>query len=147
MERKHYYTGEKKAQIVIDLDVEVKNFAKKQTTGRWMVLPGFRAMRIIAFWMMAVWAMPGCMTAKLSGLERASDPLKEEVYHGRGWCRGRSWCGCWDDEKSCDRTLGSVQVRYNYFHALAAVLSFGIYMPIGIDYRLNPKGVEGASKE
>ena len=32
---------------------------------------------------------PGCMTAKLSGLERASDPIKEEVFHGKGWCRGR----------------------------------------------------------
>ena len=91
--------------------------------------------------------LSGCMTAKLSGLERASDPIREEIYHGKGWQRGRSWCSCWEDEKSCDRTLGSVQVKYNYLHALVAVLSFGVYMPIEIDYRLNPKGVEGASKE
>ena len=85
----------------------------------------------------------GCMTAKLSGLERASDPAKEEVFHGKGWCRGRSWCCRWNDEKSSDRTIGSVQVKYNYLHALSAVFSFGLYMPIEIDYRLNPKGVEG----
>lgn len=85
----------------------------------------------------------GCMTAKLSGLERASDPLREEVYRGNGWRRGHSWGSGWSDEKACDRTLGSVQVKYTYLDALAAVLSFGLYMPVEIDYRLNPKGVEG----
>ena len=96
---------------------------------------------------MTALVVSGCMTAKLSGLERASDPIREEIYHGNGWCRGRSWCGAWDDEKSCDRTLGSVQVKYTYLHALVAVLSFGIYMPVEVDHRLNPKGVEGAVKK
>lgn len=147
MSGKHYYTDEKNAQIVVVLETVAKNYIKKQALGNWMVLSGFRTMRIIALGMMSALAMPGCMTAKLSGLERASDPVKEEIYHGKGWYRGRSWCGCWEDEKSCDRTLGSVQVKYNYLHALTAVLSFGIYMPIEIDHRLNPKGVEGAPKK
>ena len=105
------------------------------------------AVKSSAWVLLVVLSLSGCMTAKLSGLERSSDPIKEEIYHGKGWHRGRSWCGCWDDEKSCDRTLGSVQVKYNYLYALAAVLSFGIYMPIEIDYRLNPKNVEGQSSE
>ena len=89
----------------------------------------------------------GCMTAKLSGLERASDPAVEETYHGNGWSRGGSWCGKWRDEKSNDRTLGSVRVNYTYLDALVAVLSFGVYMPVEIDYRLNPRGVEGHPAE
>jgi hypothetical protein len=89
-------------------------------------------------------AAEGCMTAKLSGLERASDPSVEEVYRGKGWSRGRSW-NKWSDEKAYDRTLGSVQVKYTYLDALAAVFSFGLYMPVEIDYRLNPRGVEGGA--
>ena len=100
--------------------------------------------RLMAMTLVSVSAVTsGCMTAKLSGLERASDPIKEEVFHGNGWCRGRGWCCGWNDEKSCDRTIGSVQVKYNYLYALSAVFSLGLYMPIEIDYRLNPKGIEG----
>ena len=146
MSGNHYYPVEKNAQIVVVPEVVSMNHHKKQALRNWMVFLGRRVMRNLVFVVLVFLAMSGCMTAKLSGLERASDTIKEETYHGNGWCRGRSRCGCWEDEKSCDRTLGSVQVRYNYFHALAAVLSFGIYMPIEIDHRLNPKGVEGHQK-
>lgn len=87
-------------------------------------------------------ALAGCATAKLSGLERASDPIVEEKYRARGWC-GCDWGRKWNEEKSSYRTLGSVLVHYDYADALLAVFSFGLYMPIEIGYRLNPEGVEG----
>lgn len=87
-------------------------------------------------------ACAGCATVKLSGLERASDPIVEEKYRARGW-RGCDWGREWNEEKSSSRTIGSVLVRYDYVDALLAVFSFGIYMPIEIGYRVNPEGVEG----
>lgn len=125
------------------LEQEMRMYSRKDA----IVDRRFTHLQTVACGIMTALVMSGCMTAKLSGLERASDPIKEEIYHGNGWCRGRSWCSAWDDEKSCDRTLGSVQVKYNYLHALAAVLSFGTYMPVEIDHRLNPKGVEGTVKK
>ena len=92
--------------------------------------------------MLLLMFMAGCATVKMSGLERASDPIVEEKYRARGWC-GCDWGRKWNEEKSSNRTIGSVLVYYDYVDALLAVLSFGLYMPIEVGYRLNPEGVEG----
>ena len=43
------------------------------------------AVKSSAWVLLVVLSLSGCMTAKLSGLERSSDPIKEEIYHGKGF--------------------------------------------------------------
>ncbi len=94
----------------------------------------------------AAFSLVGCMSVRLAGLERTSDPIVEETHHGNGWAR-KSWSDNWNEEKASDRTLGSVIVGYDYIDALMAVFSFGLYMPLDVSYRLNARGAEGVVKK
>ena len=55
------------------------------------------------------------------------------VYHGCGY-KNDFWMRHWNAGGDRQHHLFSVRPKYNYWYALAAVLSFGIYMPIDLEW-------------
>lgn len=55
------------------------------------------------------------------------------VYHGCGY-KDDLWMSHWNAGGDRQRHLLSVRPKYNYWYALATVLSFGLYMPIELEW-------------
>ena len=56
------------------------------------------------------------------------------VYHGCGY-KDDFWMRHWNAGGNRQHHLLSVRPKYNYWYALAAVLSFGLYMPLDIEWK------------
>jgi hypothetical protein len=56
------------------------------------------------------------------------------VYHGCAY-RDAPWCGGWTAGGDRRHALYSVRAKYNWFYALAAVCTFGAYMPMDLEWR------------
>lgn len=63
------------------------------------------------------------------------------VYHGCAY-RDAPWSGGWTAGGDRQHALYSVRAKYNWFYALAAVCSFGAYMPIDLEWRYDIGGKE-----
>lgn len=61
------------------------------------------------------------------------------VYHGCGY-KDDFWMRHWNAGGDHRHHLLSVRSKYNYWYALAAVLSFGIYMPVDLEWRYDLGG-------
>lgn len=78
-----------------------------------------------------------CVETKPLLLGRRDGPascVTNMVYHGCGY-KDDFWMRHWNAGGDRQHHLLSVRPKYNYWHALAAVLSFGIYMPIDLEWR------------
>ena len=56
------------------------------------------------------------------------------VYHGCAYC-DKPWGGHWTAGGDRQHALCSVRPKYNLFYALAAVCTFGVYMPMDLEWR------------
>ena len=70
--------------------------------------------------------------------------LTNAVYHGCAYCDA-PWGGGWTGGGDRQHALYSVRPKYNWFYALAAVCTFGAYMPMDLEWRYD-LGVEEAAK-
>ena len=83
----------------------------------------------------------GCSSFMVCGYQ--DDPIDWDtaIYHGCAY-DGVLWnCRLWEKEwvsnKSPTNTLCYVKIEQNYLHSLAAVLSFGIWMPQRVTWQKN----------
>ena len=61
------------------------------------------------------------------------------TYWGYGWCeKKKPWESDWASAKSSTRTLAYVSVRQKYWQSLISTFSFGAFMPVTLEWRLNP---------
>lgn len=61
-------------------------------------------------------------------------PMTNAVYHGCAYS-GKPWGGYWTAGGDREHAVYSVRAKYNIWYALAAVCSFGLYMPMDIEWR------------
>ena len=69
----------------------------------------------------------GCRTIYIEGGDNPGETLKEETVHNCLY--GKPWSD-YNPAKSETVGLYKISIEQNYFHALATVLSLGIYAPI-----------------
>ena len=100
--------------------------------------------------------LSGCMSIPIEG-DCAKNP---DSKYGRETVHGSYYGFNWDDNSrqvcKADHGLGLARVEYrsNFFYALVSVLSFGVYVPVDVDYWVQapptitrlPKKNEGSSK-
>ncbi len=85
----------------------------------------------------ATLVLAGCIETKplLQGRRDGSASVATNmVYHGCGY-NDDSWMRHWNAGGDRQHHLLSVRPKYNYWYALATVLSFGIYMPIDLEWK------------
>jgi hypothetical protein len=83
----------------------------------------------------------GCNNFMVCGFQDDPVDWDTEIYHGCAY-DGVLWnCRLWEEEwvsnKSPTNTLCCVKIEQNYLHSLAAVLSFGIWMPQRVTWQKN----------
>ena len=62
--------------------------------------------------------------------------LRSERYHGCAY-KSDLWESEWANGGDQDHTLHFVRPKYNYWYAWATVLSFGLWMPMDLEWRYN----------
>lgn len=85
----------------------------------------------------AMLSLTGCIETKplLQGRRDGTASLTtNRVYHGCGY-KDDLWMCHWNAGGDRQHHLLSVRPKYNYWYALATVLSFGIYMPVDLEWR------------
>lgn len=60
-------------------------------------------------------------------------PMTNTVYHGWGYS-DKPWGSYWPNGGDSEHPLYSVRAKYNWWYALTAVLTFGLYMPMDIEW-------------
>ena len=86
---------------------------------------------------LATLSLVGCIETKplLQGRRDGSaSGVTNMVYHGCGY-KDNFWMRHWNAGGNRQYHLLSVRPKYNYWYALAAVLSFGIYMPVDLEWK------------
>ena len=79
----------------------------------------------------------GCLEVKplvQGGRSGSLSCVTNAVYHGCAYCDA-PWGGGWTAGGDRQHALYSVRPKYNWYYALAAVCTFGIYMPIDLEWR------------
>lgn len=95
----------------------------------------------------AVLSLTGCIETKplLQGRRDGSaSVVTNVVYHGCGY-KDDLWMCHWNAGGDRQHHLLSVRPKYNYWYALATVLSFGIYMPVDLEWRYDLGGECGCN--
>jgi hypothetical protein len=85
----------------------------------------------------AMLSLTGCIETKplLQGRRDGTASLTtNRVYHGCGY-KDDLWMCHWNAGGNRQHHLFFVRPKYNYWYALAAVLSFGFYMPLDIEWK------------
>lgn len=85
----------------------------------------------------AILTLVGCIETKplLQGRRVGTASIATNmVYHGCGY-KDDFWMCHWNAGGDRQHHLLSVRSKYNYWYALATVLSFGIYMPIDLEWK------------
>lgn len=67
--------------------------------------------------------------------------MTNATYHGCAYC-DRPWFSTWTGGGNRTNALFSVRAKYNWWYALAAVCTFGAYMPMDLEWRYD-LGTEG----
>lgn len=68
------------------------------------------------------------------GREGSLSTVTNTIYHGCAY-KDDLWESHWSAGGDRVHALYSVRAKYNWWYALAAVCSFGIYMPLDLEWR------------
>ena len=92
---------------------------------------------IVAAACLSTLTLVGCIETKplLQGRRDGTASIATNtVYHGCGY-KDDFWMCHWSAGGDRQHHLLSVRTKYNYWYALATVLSFGIYMPVDLEWK------------
>lgn len=88
----------------------------------------------------------GCLEVDplVQGIRNGSaTAVTNTVYHGWAYS-DKPWGSYWTNGGDVEHPLFSVRAKYNWWYALAAVLTFGLYMPMDIEWCYDVGGNGGA---
>ena len=95
-----------------------------------------KCLELVVVVSIAVLSLTGCIETKplLQGRrDGTASVTTNRVYHGCGY-KDDLWMRHWNAGGDRQHHLLSVRPKYNYWFALATVLSFGIYMPVNLEW-------------